>query len=162
MAETKYGKHLISTEIVKATADMIKNMPSDRELPKFGEYSMLSHDGELNADISIGYHCLADTKFAHEGPHNHDFHELLCFIGGNPMNISDLGAEVHICLGEEQEKHIITSPTVVSIPPGLTHCPLTVARCDKPFVFLEISLAGKFDSSEMKAKREKEEAEKNK
>lgn len=162
MVETKYGKHLISTEIVKATADMAKHMPAGREVPKLGEYSVISHNGELNADVSIGYHCITDTKYAHEGPHTHDFHELLCFIGGNPMNINDLGAEVHMCLGEVQEKHIITSATVVSIPPGLTHCPLTVARCDKPFVFLEISLTSKFDSSEMKEKREKEKAEKTK
>ena len=78
------------------------------------------------------------------------------------MNINDLGAEVHICLGKEQEKHIITSPAVVSVPPGLIHCPLTVARCDRPFVFLEMSLTSKFDSSEMKEKREKEAAEKKK
>jgi len=145
MAETKYGKHII-TGITKVMGH------------NFDGTSMLSHDGELNADVSIGYHCLFNTKYAHEGPHTHDFHELLCFIGGNPLDINDFGAEIHMCLGEEQEKHIITSPSVVSIPPGLTHCPLTVVKCDKPIVFLEISLTGKFDSSEMKAMREKEEA----
>ena len=68
-----------------------------------------------------------------------DFHELLCFIGGNPENINDLGAEISICLGNELEEHIITSATVVSIPPGLTHIPLKVKKISKPFVFLEIS-----------------------
>jgi hypothetical protein len=150
MAETKYGKHIISKELLHTFGR------------GFDGTSMLSHDGELNANVSIGYHCLHNTKYAHEVPHEHDFHELLCFIGGNPLDINDFGAEIHICLGEEQEEHIITSPSVVSIPPGLTHCPLTVAKCDKPIVFLEISLTGKFDSSEMKANREKEEAEKNK
>ncbi len=66
-------------------------------------------------------------------------HELLCFIGGNPENINDLGAEISICLGEELEEHIITSAAVVSIPPGLKHCPLKVKKITKPFVFLEIS-----------------------
>jgi uncharacterized RmlC-like cupin family protein len=166
MAKTKYGKHLISNKIVKATADMGKDiakvLPPGRKIPKFGKYSVISHEGELGANVSIGYHCITDTNYAHDGPHEHDFHELLCFFGGNPMDFSDLGGEVHICLGKEQEKHVITSPTVVSIPPGLTHCPLNVARCDKPIVFLEISLTSKFDSSEMKERREKEEAKKKK
>jgi hypothetical protein len=71
--------------------------------------------------------------------HSHDFHELLCFIGGNPENINDLGAEISICLGDELEEHIITSATVVSIPSGLKHCPLKVTKIAKPFIFLEIS-----------------------
>jgi hypothetical protein len=64
---------------------------------------------------------------------------IACFIGGNPENINDLGAEISICLGDEQEEHIITSATIVSIPPGLKHCPLKVKKITKPFVFLEVS-----------------------
>lgn len=55
--------------------------------------------------------------------------------------IDDLGAEISICLGEEQEEHITTSAKVVSILPGLMHCPLKVKKITKPFVFLEISTA---------------------
>jgi hypothetical protein len=106
--------------------------------------SLLSHDGEFEADVSIGYHCLADTRYKAEKPHSHDFHELLCFIGGNPTNIADFGAEIELSLGEEQEKHLITSTTVVSIPPGLIHCPLIVKKVDKPVVLLEISLTRKW------------------
>ena len=79
--------------------------------------------------------------------HSHDFHELLCFIGGDPENIDDLGAEISICLGDEEEEHIITSATVVSIPPGLKHCPLKVKKITKPFVFLEVSTTGEYKQS---------------
>jgi hypothetical protein len=82
-------------------------------------------------------------------PHTHDYHELLCFIGGNPKNINDFGAEIEMCLGEEQEKHIINSTTIVSIPPGLIHCPLIVKKCDpeRPVVFLGISITRKFEKN---------------
>jgi hypothetical protein len=166
MAETKYGKHLISKEVFKLTADMEKDMakmlPPGKKMPKFGKYSVVSHEGELGANVSIGYHCILDTNYGHEGAHSHDFHEFLCFFGDNPMDFSDLGGEVLICLGEEKEEHIIKTGTIVSIPPGLMHCPLRVIKCDRPIVFLEISLTSKFDSSEMKERREKEAAEKNK
>jgi hypothetical protein len=36
--------------------------------------------------------------------HKHDVDEYLFFIGGNPQNVADFGAEVELCLGEEQEK----------------------------------------------------------
>src|SRR5512136_551452 len=97
-----------------------------------------AHNNEYGNGTTLGYHCINDY---YEAPitHSHDFHELICFLGGNPENIDDLGAEISICLGEEMEEHIINSATVISIPPGLKHCPLKVIKYTKPFIFLEIS-----------------------
>jgi hypothetical protein len=100
--------------------------------------SISAHHNEYRNGTTLGYHCI-NTNYEVPMPHSHDFHELLCFIGGNPEDINDLGAEISICLGEEQEEHIITSATVVSIPAGLKHCPLKVKKITKPFVFLEVS-----------------------
>jgi hypothetical protein len=128
MTRTKYGKHLIHGPFMK--------------IEHYTGTSMLAHDGEYDADVCIGLHCLVDTRYKAEMPHTHDFHELLCFIGGNPKDITDFGAEIEITLGEEREVHLINSTTVVSIPPGLLHCPLIVKKCDpnRPVSFLEISL----------------------
>ena len=133
MAETKYGKHLIQGPFTT--------------IDHYTGTSIVGHDGEYDADVCLGYHCLANAEYKALYPHTHDYHELLCFIGGNPKDINDFGAEIEMCLGEEQEKHTITSTTVVSIPPGLIHCPLIVKECDpdRPVVFLEVSLAGKFE-----------------
>ena len=130
MAETKYGKHLIEGPFIT--------------IDHYTGTSIVAHNGEYDADVSIGLHCLADTRYKAEFPHTHDFHELLCFIGGNPLDITDFGAEIELSLGEEGEVHVINSTTVVSIPPGLVHCPLIVKRCDKPVSFLEISLTRKW------------------
>ena len=100
--------------------------------------SLFAHHDEYRNGTTLGYHCI-NTNYEVPVSHAHDFHELLCFISGNPENINDLGAEISICLGDELEEHIITSATVVSIPPGLKHCPLKVKKISKPFVFLEIS-----------------------
>lgn len=129
MAETKYGKHILT--------DLI------RDIGHYTGYSLLSHEGELNADCSIGYHCIS-APISFDKPHSHDFVELLCFIGGNPTDITDLGAEIEFCMGEEQEKHIITKTAVVSMPAGLVHCPINITKVDKPIVFLEISLTSKY------------------
>jgi len=106
--------------------------------PGTGGLSISAHNNEYGNGTTLGYHCINDY---YEAPitHSHDFHELICFLGGNPENIDDLGAEISICLGDELEEHIIKSATVISIPPGLKHCPLKVIKYTKPFIFLEIS-----------------------
>jgi hypothetical protein len=147
---TKYGKYIMSKKLYF-------------KFPRgYVGTSLLSHKGELNPNLCFGYHCINDTEYMHPEPHTHDFDELLGFVGGNPLDITDFPAEIHFCMGKEKEEHVITEPTMISIPAGLEHCPLTVTRCDKPIVMLEISLTKKFDSSEMKAKREKEAAKKKK
>ena len=125
MAETKYGKH-IHTDLIL-------------DIGHYTGYSLLSHQGELDADCSIGYHCVS-APITFEKPHAHDFTELLFFIGGDPTDIRELGAEVEVCLGEEAEKHLITTAGVVSIPAGLVHCPIDIRNVTRPIVFLEVSL----------------------
>ena len=125
MAETRYGKHIHTDLIV--------------DIGHYTGYSMLSHNGELDEDCSIGYHCISEP-ISFDKPHAHEFVELLFFLGGDPRDIRELGAEVEICLGEEEESHILTKAGVVSIPSGLMHCPIHVRNVTKPIVFLEVSL----------------------
>jgi hypothetical protein len=140
MAETKYGKHILK-DVVKKTEG------------GFAGYSIIAHEGELNVDCSMGYHCVSEP-IDFDRPHAHEFAELLCFIGSDPTNIRNLGAEVEICLGEEQERHIIDTATVVSIPAGLIHCPLTIKNIKKPIIFLEVSLTSKYGPSVARTQKE--------
>jgi hypothetical protein len=121
---SKYGKCIHTKDLI-------------REIPHYGGKSIVAHDGELDADCSIGYHCISKTM-SFDFVHAHKFPEMLCFIGGNPEDINDFGAEIEFTLGGE--KHKITSPAVVSIPSGVKHCPIIFTKVTKPLVFLEISL----------------------
>lgn len=114
--------------------------------PGITDTSIFAHNDEYKSGTTLGYHCIK-TNYEVPITHSHDFHELLCFIGGNPENINDLGAEISICLGDELEEHIITSATVVTIPPGMKHCPLVVKKVTRPFVFLEISTTKAYGQS---------------
>jgi hypothetical protein len=82
-----------------------------------------------------------------EFAHSHDFDMYLYFLSFDPDNMGDLGAEIEIGLGEEQERHIITTPTTVYIPSGLVHCPLEFKRVDKPILFVHCTLASKYYKS---------------
>jgi hypothetical protein len=123
-AKTKYGKCIHTKDLI-------------REISHYGGKSILAHDGELDADCSIGYHCIS-KPMSFDFPHAHKFPEMLCFIGGRAEDITDFGAEIEFTLGGE--KHLINTPAVVSIPAGVKHCPIVFTKVTKPLVFLEISL----------------------
>jgi hypothetical protein len=121
---TKFGKCIHTEDLI-------------RKIPHYGGKSIVAHDGELDADCSIGYHCIS-KPMSFDFPHSHKFPEMLCFIGGNPLDITDFGAEIEFTLGGE--KHFISTPAVVSIPAGVKHCPIVFTKVTRPMVFLEISL----------------------
>jgi hypothetical protein len=73
-------------------------------------------------------------------PHVHPAAESFVFLGTDPYKPRDLGAEVEVWLGEEEEaeKYTITKSTYIFIPPNLVHCPVWVKRLYRPFIFLAI------------------------
>jgi hypothetical protein len=125
MVATKYGQYI--------KRDLI------RDISHYTGKSIVAHDGELDNECSMGYHCIT-KPMSFDHPHAHDFAEMLCFIGGDPLDITDFGAEIEITLGDEREVHKINSPAVVAMPPGFLHCPIVFVKVDKPLVFLEVSL----------------------
>jgi hypothetical protein len=122
--KTKYGKCIHTKDLI-------------RKIPYYGGKSIVAHDGELDANCSIGYHCIV-KPMSFDIVHAHKFPEMLCFIGGNPRDITDFGAEIEFTLGGE--KHKINKATVVSIPSNVEHCPIVFTKVTKPLIFLEISL----------------------
>lgn len=73
--------------------------------------------------------------------HSHEFDEFLVFLSCNPANELDFTARIELLLGEEGESHVIVSPSVVCIPQGLVHGPLTFKNVGKPVLFSYIYLA---------------------
>jgi len=69
--------------------------------------------------------------------HPHD--EILGFIGTNPDDNSDLGAEATLWIGDE--KYVITKSFMAFLPKGLVHCPLTVINVKRPILHFDIQLA---------------------
>ena len=132
MAETKYGKHLIKAPIQTAKAG--PPIPTMYFPP------------ELNG-IGVGMILVPVLKprLFEDPPHKHDFHQFLCFLGSDPNNIGELGAEIEVTLGEEEEKHLVTTPTILHITPGLVHCPIEYKKVDQPVMHLDIFFAPEYE-----------------
>jgi hypothetical protein len=81
-------------------------------------------------------------------PHmHHAVEENYIFTGSNILKFFEFGAEVEIQLGDDKdhlETYTITEPTVVRIPPGLWHGPVTVKKLDGTINFMPFYPSGEY------------------
>jgi hypothetical protein len=104
-------------------------------------------DGEKDGR-GVNY-CLSRTLVAKtflmiKEPHKHEFDQIVFFLGTNPQNDKEFDAEIEFYLGDEREKKVITSPTAVYIPAGLSHGPLFFKRIGKTVEFLDTILTATY------------------
>jgi hypothetical protein len=130
MSETKYGDCVVTLPIRKIRDNELMHVDA-RNLNGF------------NCSIIYAFAFKAGITGLSTKPHVHNYDEAIFFIGSDPHNFSDLGAEVEFALGEEQEKHVFNKPTAVVVPKGLPHCPIVTKSIDKPYLCMAVSLTGK-------------------
>lgn len=131
MTETKYGKYVIREPITKSMYD-------PTAAPQLAISGAKHCDG---ANFSMGWSYITKPFIMVDEAHIHDFDQILCFIGEDPKDVMAFDAEVELSLGEEEEKQIINTTSVVYIPKGLKHCPLNFIRVGKPFMFIDMVLS---------------------
>lgn len=83
------------------------------------------------------------TKIMGHGPHTHPVPEVLVALGADPRNPMDLGATFEMYMGEEKERHIVDKSTLIYVPPHTIHCPFTILKCARPFIFIQAHYAPK-------------------
>jgi hypothetical protein len=128
---TKYSKHLIKAPIGPA---------------KSGPPVQTLHFSAAEYGVDAGWIVVPvlEPRIMEEKPHKHDFHQFFCYLGSNPKNIAEFDAEIEVYLGEEGEKHVITTPTVLHVPPALIHCPMEYKKVGKPVMHLDIYFASEY------------------
>jgi hypothetical protein len=131
MADTKYGKYLTKNCIREGKGG--GTIMSTRHLDSFGE-------GHFSIDC--GY--IKSPHLMIPEPHRHEFAQYICFFSANPNVATDFDAEIEMSLGEEQEKQIITAPTVAYVPAGLPHGPLNFTKVNKPILFVDIAMIANY------------------
>jgi hypothetical protein len=142
---TKYGKYiLVEPQAVSPT-------PPDAPPPEAAKGPappVMKINSSLFNTIPVEFAFVGMTKPTDPAQpghpsHTHDVDEFIYFIGSNPENMFDFGAEIEITLGagEDEEKHIINKACVVYVPAGLPHLPITVKKVDKPVFWGHLLMA---------------------
>jgi hypothetical protein len=106
----------------------------------------------FNANFSYGFVKKAAQFHPVKGAIVHPYDECLVFAGTDHTDITYLGAEVSIELGEEAEEHTFNVPSVAIIPRGTPHGPVTVSKVDRPIVHFHIGLAADYKAEPVPAK----------
>ncbi len=72
----------------------------------------------------------------YHGPHQHKNPDVYMYLGTDPDNPMELGAEIEICVGPEMEKHIITRSTIVYMATNFPHFPWRILKVTRPFIIV--------------------------
>lgn len=146
MAETKYGKYIITDDSGRPKHDSREGEAFSAVLPHISvpvtylDNKMIK--GSFYAEC-IWFHTASEIQVE---PHTHNFDEILAFFGSNRVDFHDLCGEVELWLGDE--KHILTKSCMVFIPKGLRHCPLILRRIDRPIFHFSAGPARTYDKKQ--------------
>jgi hypothetical protein len=133
MPKNKYGANFTTEVVMEVPKRPGAYVTSTRHLENWG-------GGHFSIDsIYVSHPHLMITQ-----PHKHEFPQYLHFFSANSRDPREFDAEIEITLGEEAEKHIIKTPTALYIPAGLLHGPLNFKVVNKPVLFLDVAVVGKY------------------
>ncbi|MCX7911652.1 MAG: cupin domain-containing protein [Dehalococcoidales bacterium] len=134
MTEKKWEKYIL-TEPPKMEPKSSPDGP--KMLP------LLMQNG-ANLDGAFHVNCMWVTPGPNPGifeAHSHPYDEMIGFVGTNPEDPYDLGAEATLWI--EDEKYVITRSFLAFFPKGVVHCPLTVSNVRRPILLFDIQLCRK-------------------
>jgi len=138
MAERKYEKYIVMKPPSPPPRRTGRSDLAKLETPKLHHILGLS-DRVVEGALMVNF----SWMYAGEDPgrmeaHVHPYPEIIGFVGSNPEDSDDLGAEAELWLDDEQ--YIIRSSFMVYIPKGLKHCPLIVRNIKRPVLHFDMQL----------------------
>jgi hypothetical protein len=130
---------------------LVKKMPVKKGPGGADARQVISMSGDelegININFTMGLYNKTGSWSPGKGSKKHPYDECLVFFGHNTDDLSYLGAELTIELGEEHEKHTFDVPTAVAIPKGLPHYPIVCRRVDRPYRVMKVGLGTRYQGS---------------
>lgn len=132
---TGYG-HLIKPLGFKGTRGRPKNYyeanNTGKETANIAQLNGHDHLEGLGLSLTWEYHDGLGRWYGEDQPHAHRYPEIQFFVGLDTAAINYLGADVEYCLGNDLEAYRFSEPTVVVVPAGVPHGPVTTTRMYSP------------------------------
>jgi hypothetical protein len=135
MAATRYG-HLIKPLGFKGTRGRSRKYydanNTGPETAKIVRLNGQDHLEGLGLSLAFEYHDGLGKWYGEDKPHTHNYPEIQFFVGLDTAAVNYLGADVEYCLGKDLETYKFSEPTVVVVPEGVPHGPVTTTRMYSP------------------------------
>ena len=148
MPESRYEKYVCRKPAVPLDANS-EAIPETDKIPNFsavdtGPRVIFSRHSFKDAESFIEYGIISGDVTIGAGnvtkPHKHDYEEIFLFLGTNPEDTTDLGAEIDFWIGEgdEREKVTFTTSSSIYIPPNTVHFPQVWRNVIRPVITVVI------------------------
>jgi hypothetical protein len=143
MAESKYGKYILTEDrmppfppamVDAMEAQEREGATLDRTM-LLGIMDSIVPGCSLFAGCEILWGLPGGKPVEIEIPHQHEFDEVIGFVGTNRNYPRELGGEIEVLMGGE--RHTVTKTCLIFVPKGVNHCPITFKRIDTPIVMFE-------------------------
>jgi hypothetical protein len=129
MGPMKHGKYINELVTVKS-----KHPQVEYPLP------IVQGGPDLNgAHFSMGIAYITKPVVMGGDPHSHTFDQILFFIGADLRNTKDFDAELEMFLEDKFEPFNYAS--FIHVPAGTMHGTVNVKKVNKPFIFIDVTLA---------------------
>jgi len=140
MAESKYGKYIVSELKTQFTAEKTAQYAKWATRILWMDDKIVDRAFQMNCSwyLRPAEHVTAEGL----GSHTHDTDEIIGFFGGNPEDPYNLGGKIEFWI--EDEKHIITKSSMIFIPKGMRHCPLKLLQVDRPIFHFSTLTSGQY------------------
>jgi hypothetical protein len=144
--ESDYSKYMAKPRITRNTIEFKTFVEGklfrERKIPNYEMNCQGQDFGGCN--LSIFWYTVTHAHVMEEPTHSHHFDMWVVFLGGDYMNVGDLGAEMEMWWGKEAEKLTIDSTSVVHIPAELIHRSIDYRRISKPFTHINLFTSPKY------------------
>jgi hypothetical protein len=125
----------------------VKNGPGGPDARQSVTLSGADLEG-MNVNLVMGLFDQPGQWEAMNGPqsHIHPYDEVMVFFSLDQTDLAHLGAEMTVEIGPEHEKHTFNQPTVIAIPRGTPHFPISCNKVDRPYAVMQIGLGSTYRS----------------
>jgi hypothetical protein len=142
MPGKKYENNFVTEDMMppqpKAITDLIEKQAKegktlDRTLMMGIQDSIVK--GSFFSGCEWLWQLTGDGPVSIEVEHDHDFDEIIGFMGSNRNNPRDLGGEIEFWF--DGEPYQLTKSCYIFIPKGVKHSPVVIKRIDTPIFMFE-------------------------
>jgi hypothetical protein len=115
------------------------------------QFSVVGKDlSGIPINFTMGLYNQTGEWYSGKGAQIHAYDEVMVFFGHKTDDLSYLGADITIAIGEEQEKHTFNAPTVIALPKGTPHFPIICNKVERPYSVMQVGLSPKYDCAWVK------------
>lgn len=117
-----------------------------RKSPYAGVTSpMVRYTGDKDCDdLTFDWTCVAQPLTFENVPRSADRDQFIFFAGTNLDDFTQFGAKVRVYLGPEKIEKVITEPTLVYVPKGVTYGPIIFEEVGAPVAWMNFYVAPQF------------------